>query len=300
MTTLANIALIKYWGKRDEEGFLPTKSSISISMPELKTTTSINVSKQDNDIITLNETLLTLKKSKNIIDFLNFFRKKYNIDAHYIIKSQNSFPTAAGLASSSSGFAALAKELNKLHNLQLSPRELSILARHGSGSACRSIQNGFVIWHKGERADGTDSYAEQLFDEKHWPELKIIVVIVDEKEKKVSSRVGMQQTVDTSPFYREWIIRSEKRIQPMIDAIREKNVVALGELAEQDCLEMHHCMQTTTPTLNYLQPKTKNIMQRVKALRESGIPCYFTIDAGPNVKIITLAEYAGKIMQNCV
>ena len=139
----ANIALIKYWGKRNPDLHLPTKSSLSITLKELSTTTSIATHNQD--CIHLNKKQVVDKK---IITFLNTFRKKYNIEENHSISSNNSFPTAAGLASSSSGFAALATGLSELYNLNLSKKELSILARQGSGSACRSIYNGFVIWYK--------------------------------------------------------------------------------------------------------------------------------------------------------
>jgi diphosphomevalonate decarboxylase len=190
------------------------------------------------------------------------------------------------LASSASGFAALAKALNELCNLNLSQKELSILARRGSGSACRSIYDGFVIWHRGEKADGSDSYAEQLFPRDHWPELKIVPIIISKEKKKICSREAMRQTITDSPIYKDWVERSEARIQPMIDAIENRDFHALGELAERDALEMHECMRSAH--IDYFLPETYRCIEHVQKLRKEGMPCYVTIDAGPNVKIITL------------
>jgi len=290
-TAHANIALIKYWGKRDEHLMLPTKSSLSLWLPQLTTTTKATFSSNQADTIVLNGKRLTQQQAQPITSFLATFRKIYTINKHFLIETENSFPTAAGLASSASGFAALTQALTKLCNLNLSTQEQSLLARRGSGSACRSLFNGFVLWNKGTLADGSDSYAQQLFPPEHWPELKVIVTIVNKDKKKISSRTAMQQTVATSPDYKAWVERSEQRIPLMINAIKQRNITTLGQLAEQDCLEMHHCIQTTTPAMNYWQPKTMTIMKKVQTLRESGIPCYFTIDAGPNVKIITLEKY---------
>jgi len=294
-TANANIALIKYWGKRDTEVNLPTKSSLSIALPELTTTTTVSVRQENLDKIVINQELAI---DKAITRFLDIFRKKFNITDHFLIETENSFPTAAGLASSASGFAALTKGLNELYGLGLCLQELSILARQGSGSACRSIQDGFVLWHKGEKADGSDSYAEQIFDENYWPEFCVIPIIVDSKKKKISSRVGMQQTVETSPTYAQWLKESEARIPTMIEAIKNRDIKTVGELTELDCLEMHACMQNSNPKLNYWKPETLVVMEKVKELRDSGIPCYFTIDAGPNVKVLTLVRFREQIRKS--
>lgn len=295
----ANIALIKYWGKQDERLFLPTKSSLSFTLPKLITTTTVSISSSDRD-----EVLINQKKNpaaeKNIIRFLDIFRKLHNIKDHFVVNSTNSFPTAAGLASSASGFAALARGLNELCKLNLSNKELSILARRGSGSACRSIHSGFVLWQKGKEACGSDSYAEKIFDSSHWPEFRILVAIVDKKAKKIKSRLGMQQT-QLDDCYKEWIQKSEIRINEMITAIGQRDIDKVGKLAEEDCLEMHDCIKHADPPIDYWQEGTREIVQKIKKLRERGIPCYFTIDAGPNVKIITLEKYVETIKKElCV
>jgi len=292
-TAHANIALIKYWGKRGTHLILPTKSSLSITLDGLTTTTTITTSPTSDesasaDVITLNHQKLSTQQAGKIVRFLDIFRQKYEMTDHYNIVSHNSFPTAAGLASSASGFAALATALNNFHNLNLSPKELSMLARQGSGSACRSIHGGFVIWHRGNNNDGSDSYAEQLFDRDHWPELRLIVVVLDAKQKSISSRDCMQKTVATSPLYNQWVAQSEKRLPLMIKAIQEKDIRALGELAEEDAFAMHRCIEASTPPVTYWSKQTVEIISLVQALRQNGIACYCTIDAGPNVKIITL------------
>jgi len=305
----ANIALIKYWGKRDEFFMLPTKSSISVSLDALKTTTEIGFG--DSDTIKINGVFARDNANVKILRFLHVFRKKFAAcklfhdsslqdkflqDMFFQIGSVNNFPTAAGLASSASGFAALAKGLNELCGLKLDSKELSILARRGSGSASRSIVGGFNLWHKGVCPQGSDSYSEQIFKADHWPDLRIIITVVQAKQKPISSTQAMQVTVKTSKIYQDWLGTSERRIKPMLNAIANKDLESLGELAQVDCLEMHETMHTSVPVINYWTDKTIKIIELVNRLRADGIQCYFTIDAGPNVKILTLEKYQNKIL----
>jgi len=286
----ANIALIKYWGKRDQNLFLPTKSSLSVTLSGLTTITSIEFNSKNYDEIVINNHPVPKKSKEKIVKFLNLFRKSYNIKNYFKINTKNEFPTAAGLASSASGFVALSYALNKICNLNLTKKELSILTRRASGSAARSVFGGFAIWHKGQKIDGSDSYAEQLFPQDYWPDFCVLVAVVNDQEKKVSSRDAMQITVKTSPFYDEWVQSSEQKIPEMIKAIKERDLKTVGLLAESDCLDMHKTMQTSIPAINYWQPETIDIMNVVKKLRDNGIDCYFTIDAGPNVKILCLRK----------
>lgn len=287
--THANISLNKYWGKRDEKLFLPTKNSLTVSLSELTTTTFIQkIDSQQEDLITLNGNPATENHKQKIVDFLNLFRKKFNIQSHFSILTHNNFPTAAGLASSSSGFSALALGLNQICNLGLSKKELSILARQGSGSACRSIYGGFVLWHKGQRADGLDCYAEQIFDHNHWPELRIIVVVVENQQKFLSSREGMQMTVATSKSYQSWLEKSEQRLPKLINAITNKDFTTVGKLAQEDWADMQKTMLDTKPQLNYWTPTSNKVINKVKKFCENNIECYFTTEAGPNLKILCL------------
>jgi diphosphomevalonate decarboxylase len=290
----ANIALIKYWGKRDTKLFLPTKSSLSITLDHLKTITQISFCKQEDKIWLDNQLLVGAKREK-IVRFLNLFRIQYQVRKFFKIISYNNFPTAAGLASSSSGFAALAKGLNKACALKLGKKELSILARCGSGSACRSLYDGFVLWHKGEKEDGSDSYATRLFKKSYWPEFCVLVCVVDGTTKKISSRDAMQNTIYTSPLYDRWVQDSEKRIEKIKQAIQGKDFSTVGRLAERDCVEMHRTMHMSQPSINYMQASTKKIINAVKKFRKQGIECYFTIDAGPNVKILCKKEDVSNI-----
>ena len=285
----ANIALVKYWGKRDSELNLPMNSSISITLDKLSTTTTVELDLSlTHDIVILDNLVLEASsiQYKRISKHLDLFR---NHTCHKAkVTTSNNFPTGSGLASSSSGFAALTIAAAKAYNLKLDNKELSILARQGSGSASRSIYGGFVQWHKGTKADGSDSFAEQLAPASHWPELSVLVCIVDKKAKNVSSRIGMDQTVKTSPFYQGWLDTIETDLQKMNDAIKNKDFELMGTTAEQNCLKMHGTMHTTNPPIIYWKPTTIEIMQCVHKLRAAGIPCYFTMDAGPQVKILYL------------
>ncbi|MFH0898309.1 MAG: diphosphomevalonate decarboxylase [bacterium] len=293
--THANIALIKYWGKRNEKLFLPTKSSISVTISHLKTTTHITFNSENKDHILYNWHNSTKKTIEKITQFLDLFRKKYSIDTHFTITTNNEFPTGAGLASSSSGFAALAIGLDALCALNLTKKEISILARQGSGSACRSVYGGFVQWHKGNRGDGSDSYAEQLFPANHWPELRVILAVVSAQEKLVSSRIGMQQTVATSTSYKQWLAESEQRIPQMIQALENKNFSLVGNLTEADWYGMRQSMLTTIPQLDYCLTTTHDVIHVIQNLRKNNIEAYFTTDAGPNVKILCLDKDLRKI-----
>ena len=299
MQANSNIALIKYWGKRDEKLFLPTKSSISIFLPDFITRTEITEinSYKASDQFFINKQELVGPEHEKLAQFLDKFYELNNLSRGPIkIVSTNSFPTAAGLASSASGFAALTKSLNEFHNLKLSNKKLSILARQGSGSACRSIYDGFVIWHRGKDPDGSDSFAEQLYPPEHWPEFRILVCLINKNQKKISSRVAMKKTINTSHIYKSWVGRSENRINPMINAIKNRDIHTVGQLAEHDALEMHACMRAGEPPVDYFLPETHTAIELAQKLRLTGLPCYVTIDAGPNVKIITLDQHVEQII----
>lgn len=159
--------------------------------------------------------------------------------------------------------------------------------RQGSGSACRSIFDGFVLWSRGKEKDGSDSYATQLHPAEHWPSLRVIIAVVATEEKRISSRLAMKNSIATSPLYQDWIKKSEKNLELMQHAITDKNFDLVGQLAEEDCLDMHATMHTSTPPVNFWTSATYSVMQLVKQLRtEQAISCYFTIDAGANVKIL--------------
>lgn len=288
----ANIALVKYWGKRDKKLMLPQNSSISMTMDGLSTITTVEFSKKyDKDIFILGkEEFKKGKEFEKVIRHLDLIREISGIEERAKVVSKNNFPTAAGLASSASGFAALSLAGTRAAGIDLDLKELSIIARRGSGSATRSCQGGFVEWKKGEKPDGSDSYAVQIAPPEHWPEFRIITTIVSKEPKKIPSRIGMSQSVKTSPMYKAWLETTERDLKKIRKGILEKNFALVGEIAESNCLKMHAVMMTTKPALIYWTPTTLEIIHSVSSWREEGLKCYFTIDAGPQVKVICLEK----------
>jgi len=265
---------------------LPVTSSLSVSLGPLGTETVISLNDKQ-DIIYLNDQKIKQNTgfSKRIIEYLDLFRPD---DIFFKVETKNNIPTAAGLASSASGFAALVCALNKLFKLELDKKELSILARLGSGSACRSVYTGFVEWYAGTRDDGMDSFAEPLTNS--WPELRIGILTVTEMEKPTSSRDAMHQTVKTSFFYKAWPERVKHDITAIKTAISSKDIELLGRTSESNALAMHATMIESSPTIFYWLPETVNIFYRVWDLRYKQVYVFFTIDAGPNVKLLFLKE----------
>ena len=298
-TAPVNIALSKYWGKREAILNLPTNSSVSISLPGLGTDTQIkllpNQNTSNTDKITLNDKLLENEHPfcKRVTGFLNHFRK----DSHtfFEIVTKNSVPTAAGLASSASGYAALVLALNDLFDWQLEVKELSLLARLGSGSASRSVFDGFAIWHRGQQDNGLDSFAEPI--DTNWPEFCVGLLEIDIKQKPVSSTQGMQNTVETCALYQAWPEQANRDVITVVDAIKSKDFNLLGKTAEHNALTMHATMIATWPPIVYWQPESVKAMQTVWQLREQGIQVYFTMDAGPNLKLLFLETEKPAIKQ---
>ncbi|NLM35258.1 MAG: diphosphomevalonate decarboxylase [Clostridiales bacterium] len=285
-----NIALIKYWGKRDENLFLPMNSSLSITLDRFYTVTTVEFQeKLEKDQFFLNGKPASDKEANNVYSFLDKIRNRFSVNLHAIVSSENKVPTAAGLASSASGFAALVAAATKALKLDIEERELSILARQGSGSACRSVYGGFVEWQKGKREDGKDSFAIQLLPENQW-QLSILSVMVNSKEKKVSSREAMKRTVEKSPFYLGWLQGVERDLDLAKKAIEVRDFQALGEVMEANALKMHGTMLGAEPPILYWESGTLEVIKQVQELRLSGINAYFTIDAGPNVKVLCLPE----------
>ena len=279
----ANIALVKYWGKRDEVLNLPVTGSLSISLGPLGSHVELSQAEGAEDAIWLNGKPLEAEKSfaRRASAYLDLFRPA---DFFFEVKAQNTVPTAAGFASSASGFASLAKAVNGFFGLGLSTRELSILARLGSGSAARSLEDGFVEWHAGVAVDGMDSFAARLDAE--WPALRVGAVVLSSAEKPIGSREGMRRSVETCEFYREWPGRVVKDLAALKTAIAQKDFEALGTIAEGNALAMHALMLATRPPIVYALPETVAAMRKIWAAREGGLAIWFTMDAGPNVKLL--------------
>ncbi len=291
----SNIALCKYWGKRNAELNLPVTSSLSISLGDKGSVAEIRVSDADSDSIFLNNTEIGLSSAfgNRLITFLNLFRK--NNLPHFEIVLESNIPIAAGLASSASGFASIVLALNDLYQWDLAPNQLSILARLGSGSASRSIWHGFVEWQAGANDDGMDSHGEMI--EALWPELSVGLLILSEKEKGISSREAMQRTVTTSSLYSAWPSKVDQDLPLLKKAILDHDFDQLGKTAESNAMSMHATMLSAWPPIIYSLTETTNSMQKVWKLRKEGLPLYFTQDAGPNLKLLFLKKDLASVSQ---
>ncbi|MBP1950962.1 diphosphomevalonate decarboxylase [Virgibacillus litoralis] len=286
-----NIALIKYWGKRDESLILPMNNSLSLTLDGFYTTTTVDFRESlTEDSFFLNNQPVSGVEYERVTSFLDLIREyagKPNFFAE--VHSTNYVPTAAGFASSASGFAALATAAAKSLGLKVSDEELSILTRQGSGSACRSIYGGFVEWEKGDMSDGSDSYAIQVAPANHW-DIRVAAVVLSSSAKKVLSREGMKRTVDTSAYYSSWVESIPDDLSNIKEGIKNRDFARVGEIAEANCLRMHATTLAANPPFTYWHDTTLAVMQTVQELRDNGVLAYFTIDAGPNVKVLYLPE----------
>jgi diphosphomevalonate decarboxylase len=213
------------------------------------------------------------------------------------VVSRSNFPNAAGLASSSAGFAALAVAARAAAGLPFDVSACSILARIGSGSACRSIQGGACLWRRGYSQDGSDSFAEQVFPQNHWPELRLVAAVIDPAAKAVSSREGMRRSVQTSPYFGAWVADAEAEVPRALDRVRERDLAGLGALAERNAWRMHSVALSSNPPLCYLQPSTLQLILRVQRERSEGtpVPVWFTLDAGPNPFLLTDEPHVNQV-----
>ena len=291
----SNIALIKYWGKSNLKLNIPAVDSISITLKELFTTTSVSFSKElKHDTLILDKKVASENQRKRVSNFLDLVRHKKKFDFPVEVISENNFPTAAGLASSASGFAALALGASKAAGLDLTPFELSELARQGSGSAARSIFGGFVHMNRGDDKSGMDAVAEQLYDENYW-DLRLLILVTSTKEKEIGSTEGMNLTAKTSPYYRRWVQSTVGDIGEMKNAIVKKDFEKVGELSEFSCLKMHALAMSANPGIIYWNEYTIKIIHKIRDLRKKGLGVFFTIDAGPQVKVLCLPSDVKKV-----
>lgn len=312
-----NIALIKYWGKRNEDLILPYTSSLSLTLSDLWTTTSVSF--DDNlteDCVTFDGKNLSLDDSsfRRIVNMLDLVRKMAGISKKASVISTNHVPTAAGLASSASGFAALAAASSYAAGLELSSRDLSRLARRGSGSACRSVYGGIVLWHAGSVDNSVDtssgasagassgdetSFAEPV-DVPEDFDIAMIAVVLDSSKKSISSRDAMRRTVQTSPSYMPWVEQSAKDLRQALCAVKSSDIEMLGDAVERNSFGMHKSMRDAMPPVDYLTAKTHAVLGVVKSMRDCGWPVWATMDAGPNVKVITSASAAERVLNELV
>lgn len=284
----SNIALCKYWGKRDAALNLPVNSSLSVSLGKLGTRTRLQV-RDGDDQAYLNGELQPADSrfAKRISAFLDLFRPMFG-NGGFEVRTENNIPTAAGLASSASGFAALVLALDGLAGWGLERKKLSMLARLGSGSASRSVYDGFVQWYAGIESDGTDSYAERIDTE--WPEFRIGILELTSSPKAVGSRDGMNRTMETSGLFKSWPELAAADLVMILAAIKEQDFTKLGQTAERNALSMHATMLAAWPPLLYLLPESIDMIHKVQRARDGGLEVYLTIDAGPNIKLLFLGE----------
>jgi len=290
----ANIAFIKYWGKADDELRIPLNSSISMNLSEAYTVTTVEFQSDfKKDAVTLLGGSFSEKETARVIQGLERIRQRVGISMYARVVTKNTFPKGVGSAASASGFAALTVAGFSAAGVKLTEKELTIFARMGSGSACRSIPDGFVVWEKGKTSE--DSYAHSLYSSTYW-DIRDILVIVDAHMKKVPTTEGMEGIM-TSPYWQDRIAGIPAKIIAMKLALAEKNFEKFGNSIEEDALNMHHIMQTQTPPLMYWNDRTKEIMKRVYGWRKDGLPVYFSIDAGPNVHLFCEGKDINALVQ---
>lgn len=286
----ANIALVKYWGKREAHLNLPLTDSLSISLAHLGTTTQVSESEEDSLCFNgeeIEQESALFRKTFAFIDRIAKGRCALRV------VTNNTIPTASGLASSASGFAALTLALNAFFNWNYDRKTLSQMARLGSGSASRSLWDGFVIWQAGSADDGSDCYAYPL--EARWQELRIGILEVDFSAKKIGSREAMQHTAYTSPLYGSWQKTVAEDMRNLQAAIQSRDFTRLGEIAEGNALAMHALMLSARPAILYFQQASWQSMHTIWQLRAQGLPLYFTADAGANLKLLYLEEDSAKV-----
>lgn len=279
----SNIAFIKYWGKRDEKLRIPANSSISMNLSNTYTTTTVDFDTSYKvDTFFLEGKRVTGEEALRVFKHLDRLRNLAKMNLRAKVTSSNTFPKASGIASSASGFAALTLAASRAAGLTLNTKDLSILARIGSGSACRSIPDGFVEWKTA--SDSNKSYAVSLHPPDYWA-ICDLVAIVGTKTKKVSSSEG-HALAESSPFYKTRLQSMPKKIREIKTALKKRDFTKFGEVLEAEAVSMHTVMMTSNPPLFYWLPATLKVMQEVWSLRDRGVECYFTIDAGPNIHVI--------------
>jgi diphosphomevalonate decarboxylase len=296
-TANANVALAKYWGKRNHTLNLPYTGSLSVTLAGLTTTARANFfGRLSDDRILLSGQEAVGLEAQRFREFLDLIRRRARIDAKAQVTITSNFPVAAGLASSASTFAALAVAATHAAGLSLSSQELSLLARRGSGSAARSIHGGYVEWLAGEATDGSDSFAVQVAPADYWP-LGVVVAITDEGRKRLGSREGMAHAVKHSPFFPAWLQSHDADLEAIRRGVRDRDLSRVGQAAEHNCLKMHAVSMAARPSIFYWTPATVAVIQRVVELRQEGLEAYFTIDAGPQLKVLCLPQQRAAIAE---
>lgn len=285
----SNIALVKYWGKSDVRLNLPAVPSLSLTLDALKTRTEVHFDKAlCTDEVTLDGSLVSGHEQARVVALLDRVRTLASIDTRARVVSTNDFPTAAGLASSASGFAALAVAASAAAGAQVSTETLSAMARQSSASAARSLYGGFV------NLLANAEHAVPVAPPDHW-NLRLLVAVTETGRKPMGSTEAMETTRRESPYYAAWVSHAPALYHEAEAAVLQRNFSALGECMEQSTLMMHASMLATRPAILFMTEATWSVVRHVRQLRSEGLPCYFTIDAGPHVKVLVEAQHANEV-----
>lgn len=287
-----NVALVKYWGKRDAALNLPATGSISLTLKGLWVEARCLFGAPSDECV-IDGRPADGEDAARVLRFVDLVRAEAGVEARARVATTSGVPTGIGLASSAAAFAALATATSQAAGLQLEPPALSALARRGSGSASRSIFGGFVEWRRGEASDGRDSIAEPLLPPSAW-DVRMVVAITSTARKVVSSREGMRRAA-ASPLYPAWLDTAAADLDEARRAIGARDLEALGLLAEHNALKMHAVGLAARPPLLYWRGATVECIHRVWALRDEGVPGWVTIDAGPQVKVLCAPADAARI-----
>ena len=302
----ANIAIVKYWGKKDAKKMIPATSSISLTLNDMFTETEMEfISDEDikisvekemkngdykdkfsnmTDLFYLNGELQDSVHTEKISKVVDLFRENRNQKVK--IATTNNMPTAAGLSSSSSGLSAVIKACNELFEKNYTQSELAQISKFGSGSSSRSFFGPIAAW---------DKDTGEIYEVKTDLKLAMIVLVLNENKKEISSRNGMELCAKTSTYFDEWVKQSEIDFVNMKKYLAENDFEKVGTLTEENALRMHKTTETANPPFTYFNEKTYEAMDFVKNLRNNGEKCYFTMDAGPNVKVLCLEEDLEKL-----
>ncbi|MGB8331385.1 MAG: diphosphomevalonate decarboxylase [Polyangiales bacterium] len=292
----ANIALAKYWGKADRSANVPAVPSISLTLDQLVTETRVRFDASlPADLVRLDGRRATAAETERVVKMLDRVRREARSPLRAEVNSHNRFPTAAGLASSASGFAALAGAAWAAAGLRFHARRLSALARASSASAARSIYGGFVELPAGKRGD-VDLAARPIAPPEHW-DVRLVVALTEAGQKKVGSTEGMERSRKTSPYYRAWLDQAPRWSRTIKRAIADRDLETLGAAMEQSTLGFHCCAMTSVPPILYWAPATLAALETVRGLRERGVSVWATMDAGPHVKALCGVGDAVRVRQ---
>ena len=287
-----NIAFIKYWGNQDKNLRIPLNSSLSMNLAGLETRTTVRFDPQlDKDNLTINGKPANKVSLERVTAFLDHLRQLAGKSQFAQVRSTNNYPAGAGIASSAAAFAALALAGSSALGLELSERQLSALARRGSGSAARSIPGGFVEWHAGSHDE--DSYAETIAPIDQW-DLIDCIAIVQMQHKAVGSTRG-HSLAASSPLQAARVADAPRRLEICRTALLNRDFTAFAEIVELDSNLMHAVMMTSRPPLLYWAPESLAIMKTVSAWRRKNIEACYTLDAGPNAHVICTTSHAVKV-----